>query len=89
MPMGEASARELEICIQNEKDRREQKQKLTKKEKKALPTNKQIKEIAAKCAEKRFPNEDWKWQSFIDIAVKAVKGDQIKLSLDYLPPNDF
>ena len=48
-----------------------------------------MKVIAAKCAEKRFPNEDWKWQSFIDIAVKAVKGDQIKLSLDYLPPNDF
>ena len=51
--------------------------------------SKQIHAMLVECAKKRFPTDPRQHGKFTDIATRIVKGDQIKLSLDYLQSNDF
>jgi len=41
------------------------------------------------CAKKRFPTDPRQHGKFTEIAQRIVKGDQIKMSIDYLQSNDF
>ena len=51
--------------------------------------SKQIHAKLVECAKKRFPTDPRQHSKFTDVATRIVKGDQIKLSLDYLQSNDF
>jgi len=51
--------------------------------------SKQIHSKLLELAKKRFPTDPRQHTKFVDIATRIVKGDQIKLSLDYLQSNDF
>ena len=41
------------------------------------------------CAKKRFGNDTRLINRFVEVGIRIVKTDQIKMSLDYLQSNDY
>lgn len=45
--------------------------------------------ILQECAKKKYPHDTRMVTKFADVATRMVKGDAIKMSLDYLQSNDY
>jgi len=66
MPLGQASARELEVQVQKEKERLEESKK--KKAQKVQLNSKQLQKLMLECAKKRFPTDPRQHGKFTEIA---------------------